>query len=168
MYSYTYVYTYVYICIYIYMCIYIYIHRCMYTHMYTYYIYIYIYIMHIHTCTHNYIRVSLPPGRSRQPQGEGAWQMPYSMVSSNWLRTNGVTTNGVTAKILFADGFEQVQQIHFWDMTQFCIQPSPSRRNNNRGQLQISLNPFKRFTFVRRMVNDRHRSFLRTFTCIIA
>ena len=36
-----------------------------------------------------------------------------------WLRTNGVNTNGVTAKILFVDRFEQVLKEHVWEMTQF-------------------------------------------------
>ena len=36
-----------------------------------------------------------------------------------WLRTNGINTNGVTAKILFLDGIEQVLTIHVWDMTEF-------------------------------------------------
>ena len=36
------------------------------------------------------------------------------------------------SKYLF-DGFEQVLKIHVWDMTEFCMQPSPSRRNNNCG-----------------------------------
>ena len=49
------------------------------------------------------------------------------------LRTNGVNTNGVTANISFVDEFEQVLKIYVWEMTQFCMQPSPSRRNNNHG-----------------------------------
>jgi len=28
-------------------------------------------------------------------------------ASAAWLRTNGVTANGVTAKIIFSDGFEK-------------------------------------------------------------
>ena len=43
-----------------------------------------------------------------------------------WLRTHGVNTNGVTAKVLCVDGFEQVLKMYVWDMTQFCMQPSPS------------------------------------------
>ena len=50
-----------------------------------------------------------------------------------WLWTNGVNTNGVTAKILFLDGFEQVLNMYCLDMTECCMQPSPSRRNSNRG-----------------------------------
>ena len=32
----------------------------------------------------------------------------HTPFCSNWLRTNGVNTNGVTAKVLVFDGFEQV------------------------------------------------------------
>ena len=37
--------------------------------------------------------------------------MPAAEPKQPWLRTNGVNTNGVTAKILFVDGFKQVSKM---------------------------------------------------------
>ena len=46
-------------------------------------------------------------------------------------------------KYYLFDGFEQVLKIYVWDMTQVCMQPSPSRRNNNRRSQPMRTMPGK-------------------------
>ena len=107
---YIYIYIYMCICIDVFTCIRIYIYMHMYLCFYvlydialslSLYIYIYIYMCYMISC-----RGAWSPSSWRRPPSLH-WRppTPYESWAAPRLRTNGVNTNGVTAKVLFVDGF---------------------------------------------------------------